>query len=344
MAQAAAAGNTSASRAQAALTFLRSQMTPSGLLDSYVEDGIDRSYTYDDALAAMAFIVAGDVHSARSILDAFQAIGPTKHGGFLEAYHAATGKPDGILVAGPNAYLLQAINLYYATTRDPRYDVLAKTLADYLLSLQDGDGGLFGRSGVTWKSTENNLGAYCAIRNMGILHGNPDYLEKAEKIHQFLVNKCWDGRRFLRGKNDPTVVTDVQALGALVLGLDFAQGVFWVKGATYVITRSPEGRSITGFDFDGDRDTIWTEGTLQQALAFLTTAADPQKGLYYKAEMEKLVRPSGALLLTPHSGTAGSGWTLQPWQAVAPTAWYLFLSFKTNPLQLLVHGQFMRKV
>lgn len=72
------------SNQQKALNFLRGQISSFGLIDSYVEDNAPHSYTYDNALAAMAFISAKDFISAKKILDAFLTIGPNPEGGFVE--------------------------------------------------------------------------------------------------------------------------------------------------------------------------------------------------------------------------------------------------------------------
>ena len=58
-----------ATPSEAALGFLKTRMGPIGLLDSFVEDRTDYSYTYDNALAAMAFLSAGDRLSAQRVLD-----------------------------------------------------------------------------------------------------------------------------------------------------------------------------------------------------------------------------------------------------------------------------------
>lgn len=319
---------------EAALAFLHGQIGPSGLIDSYVEDNIDYSYTYDDAVAVIAFISARDLGAAAAILDAFALIGPESEGGFLHRYRASDGRPDGTLYAGPNAYLLQAMNLYYLATGDPTYNALAKGIADFLLSLQDVDGGIFGRRDVGWKSTENNLGALAALHNFGRLHGLLDYVGRADALRLFLEAECWDQIRFLRGKNDPTIVTDVQALGVLVLGPLFANGAYWVEDHTLTTRRYSGSKTVTGFDMNADRDTVWTEGTLQQALAFWL-AGDPSRSSGYRAEAEKLFQPSGALWQASNTGSTGDGWNLQRWQAVAPTAWYVYVSLQDNVLELL---------
>lgn len=321
---------------EAALGFLRGQIGPVGFIDSYVEDKTDDSYTYDNALAIMAFIAAGDLDSARQILNAFLLVGSEPEGGFVHRYHASDGRPDGWLYAGANAYLLQAMNLYYLATGDGAYNALAQGIADFLLSLQDTDGGIFGRGDVGWKSTENNLGALAAIHNFGRLHGLPDYVDRAGALRRFLETECWDQiqGRFLRGKNDPTIVTDVQALGVMVLGALFSNGAYWIKDYTLSTQRYSGRKTVTGFDFNADADTVWTEGTLQESVAFLL-AGDPSGFAFFKGEAEKLFQSSGALWLASNNGSTGDGWLLRPWQAVAPTAWYVFTSYQDNVLELL---------
>jgi len=319
---------------QKALNFLRGQISPFGLIDSYVEDNAEHSYTYDNALAALAFICAKDFNSARKILDAFNAIGPNPEGGFVERYNSSSGKSDGYLSVGPNVYLLQAMNLYFLKTADPRYNATAKTIADYILNLQDSDGGIFGSKSVSWKSTENNLGALSAIHNLGKVQNLKPYVEKARLIRSFLTKECWDKTRFLTGKNDPMIVTDVQALGALVLGPLYKNGVYWIQKKTCTTKLCTDEIKMTGFDFDSDLDTVWTEGTLQATLAFLSVG-DKKNYQFYKTEAEKTLQPSGAFLLTTNRGTTGFSWTLERWQAVAPTAWYVFVSFRDNVLALL---------
>lgn len=321
---------------EAALAFLRGQIGPSGLIDSYVEDNIDHSYTYDNAVAVMAFISAGDLGTAAAILDAFALIGPEPEGGFLHRYRAADGRRDGTLYAGPNAYLLQAMNLYYLATGDPTYNALAKGIADFLLSLQDVDGGIFGRRDVGWKSTENNLGAMTALHNLGKLRGVAEYTIHATQIREFLETYCWNELegRFWAGKNDPTIYTDVQALGVMVLGALFSNGAYWVKDYTLSTQRYSGRKTVTGFDFNADADTVWTEGTLQESLAFLL-ANDPSGFAFFKGEAEKLFQSSGALWLASNNGSTGDSWLLRPWQAVAPTAWYVYVSHQDNVLELL---------
>ena len=332
----------------AAMAFLESQIGPAGLVDSFVEDGVDFSYTYDNAMTALAFISNENLVLAEHILDAFLLIiQPLPGGGFLHRYNSQTGGDAGGAEAlGHNTYLLQAMNLYYLKQNDPakktKYDSVAQQLADYILSFQDdGDGGLVGRPGATWKSTENNLGAYSAIYNYGYLHSDNNYLDQASAIQTFLINECWDDReaRFKTGKNDAMVVTDAQALGTLVLyelDIKYANGSYWVEDETKTLTtRRYSGRkTVTGFDLNTDRDTCWTEGTLQQALAFYVVG-DLEGGDYYLEQSEKLIQSSGAFLQASNRGTTGFGEYFEKWQAVASTAWYVCAHKQDNVLRIL---------
>jgi hypothetical protein len=309
----------------AALAFLQSRIGPAGLVDSYVEDGTDYSYTYDNALAAMAFLSGGNPVSAQRVLDAFLGLSPSPSGGFLHRYRTNGANAQGILAAGHNAHLLQAMNLFSWRTGDQRYDSVARGIADYLLTLQDAsDGGLFGRAGVTWKSTENNLAAYSAISSLAVVQGLTSYSTRASQIADFLVRECWDGTRFLTGKNDPMIVTDVQGLGTHILGPSFSNGSYWVENHTRNTQRYSGRKQVTGFDLNTDRDTVWTEGTFQQALAFWLVA-DNTRATFYRSEAEKLVQPSGGFWAASNRGTTGFGENFERWQAVAPTAWYLFV-------------------
>jgi len=320
---------------EAALGFLKGRIGPAGILDSFVEDRTDYSYTYDNALAAMAFLSAGDRLAAQRVLDGFLGIGPAPGGGFLHRYRVTGGSAGGTLAAGHNAYLLQAMNLFSWRTGDHRYDSITRGIADFLLSLQDSvDGGIWGRPGVSWKSTENNLAAYSALANLAVVQNLPAYASRAMQIRDFLVRECWNGTRFLTGKNDPMIVTDAQALGTQILGVGYGNGSFWVESYTKAPQRYSGKKQVTGFDLNTDRDTVWTEGTLQQALAFWLAGDNTRFG-FYRIESEKLLQSSGAFWAASNRGTTGFGEFFERWQAVAPTAWYIFVSNQDNVLGLL---------
>jgi hypothetical protein len=67
-----------------------------------------------------------------------------------------------------------------------------------------------------------------------------------------------------------------------------------VESYTKATQRFSGKKQVTGFDLNTDRDTVWTEGTLQQALAFWL-AGDNSRFGFYRTESEKLLQSSGAL-------------------------------------------------
>jgi hypothetical protein len=135
-------------------------------LDSFVEDRTDYSTTYDNAAGRDGFFSFGWTALRHSVFDGLVGIGLLLGAVFMHRYWFTGAGAGGILAAGHNAYLLQAMNLFSWRTGDHRYDSIARGIADFLLTLQDStDGGVFGRPGVAWKSTENNLAAYSALKS-----------------------------------------------------------------------------------------------------------------------------------------------------------------------------------
>ena len=110
----------------------------------------NHSFTYDNALVAMAFLSAEKIEAAEKILDAYLNLIPNANGGFLHLYSAADAADVlcGLLRTGHNAYLLQAMNLYYSKTGDNKYNTLAQQIATFILNRQDlQDGGIVAEVG-----------------------------------------------------------------------------------------------------------------------------------------------------------------------------------------------------
>jgi hypothetical protein len=315
--------------------FIANQIKGIGLVDSYQEDATNKSYVYDDALAAIASIAMGNFGLAKEILDtlAFEVKKTSKNVPYERyLYSDTTGAGQGTAYSGNSAWLLQALNLYQKLKKENIYPTTQKSLADYILSLQDPvDGGIWGYAGCGWKSTEHNLIAYVAVRNYGRINNLPDYVTKAEKIKVFLKSEAvWDGVRFGRGAWDTTEVVDVQALGVIVLGSYYSNALTWAE-STLKLTRSFNATTVTGFDFNNDLDTVWIEGTLQMARAF-SKIGDTTKGSYYYNEAIKTKQSDGSLLLATNPGTASDEWYMQVWRSIAPTCWLIFCYMNFNPL------------
>lgn len=317
--------------------FIVNQVKGIGLVDSYQEDGENRSYVYDNVLAAMACMAEGNFGLAKEILGTLSnEVKNSSYGVPYERYFYSDtdGTGYGISYAGNSAWLLQALNIYQKLRSDKTYYTTQKKLADFLLSLQDSsDGGIKGSKDDTWKSTEHNIIAYCAIRNFGRLNNMSSYTNSAEKIKTFLTgSSIWNGERFNRGKNDSTKVVDVQALGVLLLGSSYSKALTWAE-KNHKLSKTYNSQTVTGFDFDGNLDTVWLEGTLQMALSFYKSSNTSNGDTYYN-EALKTAQSDGSLILATNKGSASDYWTLQAWRAIAPTSWLIFYYLKFSPLVL----------
>ena len=215
---------------------------------------------------------------------------------------------------------------------------MQKKLADFLISLQDtSDGALRGSKSEYWKSAESNIAAYVALKNFGRLNNLKTYSEKADKIKSFLLNKMWNGTYFYKGLTesgtvDTEKVTDTQSLGVLLFGSGYSNALSWAE-SNLKVTDYYNSQAVTGFDFNGDLDTVWLEGTLQMALAYYKIN-NSSKGNSYYNEAVKTAQSDGALLLATNEGSAGEYWTLQAWRAIAPTSWLIMYYCKFSPLIL----------
>jgi hypothetical protein len=315
--------------------FIANQIKGIGLVDSYQEDNVNTSYVYDNCLAAIACMLMGNFGLAEEILDTLtREVKKTQENVPFESYDYSDlqGNGRGLAYCGNSAWLLQTLNIYQKLKSSTKYYVMQKRLANFLLTLQDPiDGGLRGCLNGYWKSTENNIIAYAALRNFGRLNYKFAYVSRAEKIKRFLKSPAvWDGIRFFRGANDSTEVTDVQALGVLLLGPNYSSALTWAENKLKT-TQPFNNGLVTGFDFNNDLDTVWLEGTLQMALAFYKVNNSTQ-GNYYYNEACKTIQSDGSLLLATNRGTATEEWTLETWRAIAPSAWLIFYHFRFNPL------------
>lgn len=332
--------------------FIANQIKGIGLVDSYQEDGENRSYVYDNSLAAIACMVEGNFGLAKEILDTLTAeVGMNPDGNvayeYYDIYDGSGGQNPDVDVgqAGNSAWLLQALNIYQKLRSSKIYYNTQKKLADFLLGLQNSeDGGLRGGSKEDqyWKSTEHNIIAYAAIRNFGKLNKISSYVDKAKKIKAFLTSSSsnvWDGQRFNQGKKadgniDTGEVVDAQALGALLLGNNYSRALTWAENNLKVHSRPYNSLTVTGFKFnqDSDKDTVWLEGTLQMALSFYKIK-NTSNGDFYYNEAVKTIQSDGSVLLATDEWD-NSPWPAKVWRSIAPTAWLVMYCRKFNPLIL----------
>ncbi|MGH9603906.1 MAG: hypothetical protein ACRD24_16120, partial [Terriglobales bacterium] len=145
--------------------WLKSQMAPTGLVDSY-KDKSDTCYTYDQAVATVAFLARGDVTSARRVLDALAAL-QNADGSWNGAYNCKTrASLTSTRYLGSNAWVVVAIAHYEKRTADNvTYHIMGERAVNWMRLFKQAYGFINGgldASGVVlpWASTEHNQDAY----------------------------------------------------------------------------------------------------------------------------------------------------------------------------------------
>lgn len=319
-------------------SWLKSQMTVTGLVDSY-QDGSDVCYTYDQAVATVAFLVRGDVPNARRVLDALAAL-QNDDGSWNHAYACTTGATLAAQrYAGATAWVALAVANYESATGDTvTYNIMGQRALNWVLLWQQADGGINGGldgNGVpiAWASTEHNEDSYGAL-------GHFAYASWQGEVKSFLDNTVWNaaGQRWNQGRNDPLDPLDVNPLGVGALG---ASGVHDYRASLdYCMThhRSTQtwrqrGKKIAvdGFDSNSDHNDIWLEGTAQMAVAFRAAGRSADSD-YFLDQIAKVQQKGGGV---PYSvkGTFNGDFTMSTKPAVASTGWLVIAIARANPMR-----------
>ncbi len=300
---------------------------------------------YDNALASLVFISKGELERAEKIFDFFNSKIDSEllnsTGGFYQSRNA-NGENGGRTWMGDNAWLLIALNNYHASTQSQKYQYLAQELENWIRTLQDTDGGLWGgynENGTQiHKITEGIITAFNAVEGYDDFHKN---------ILKFLEEKRWDSNEKLivawPENPDYNFAMDLHPLAYGIFD-DFPVNSL-LKTDRYLNTQiaTVTGKEVTGYCFDEDKDVIWLEGSAQMSIAFQkgnmnseanktilelektfikSTSLDNAKGIPYAANYGTSY---GASLLWDHVDIT---------PAVSSTAWYLFAKANFNPLDL----------
>lgn len=319
------------------------QQLSNGLLESS-ENGNVVSL-YDNALAALVFIMQEDYAKAERIFDFFNGRVQSELnngvGGFSQ-FRDRNGVPSGNRWMGDNAWLLIAINNYKEKTSNSTYDNLASEITQWLKNLQDSDGGLYAgydsnNQLLNYKVTEGNIDAFNAIDGYDVFHS---------RLLNFLESDRWDSqdKNLVAWPGNPAYLyaLDCHSWSYCIFpqypisSLTTADRFLNTQTAT-------NGQQVTGYCFDEDKDTVWPEGTAQMALAFDLAGMNTEKE-YYLRELEKVLTIS-----TTYNFAAGFPYATNPgtyygtdvlWNgadteiAISGGAWYLFATFGFNPFEV----------
>jgi len=321
----------------AAYQWLVQHQSPTGLLGNQEADAF--SGVYSVALAGLCFLHEGDVEKTRKAFEVYDRFREEffhsgGSGGLPQFWDAATGLPhrEKDQWLGDNAWLLIALNHYRARTGDARFDPLRRDIEDWILKLQDTDGGIysgFNREGpMMSKSTEGNLDAYAAL----IRHA-----DARERVGEWLWEAMWitaEGR-FRMGSTVEEAALDGASWGVAALGSAAAPALAYAENRFGVSATLPTGRNIRGFRDVHGRNRIWYEGTGQMALAY-HLAGQRTKALSLLDDLEAAMVPSerfpGARGLPCVS--SDPDWTGADSLIFVPSVcWYLFAKWGFNPMQ-----------
>lgn len=314
-----------------------------GLLTS--SEKTDYVSLYDNALAALAFMAEGEIEKAERVFDYFNeridSEFVSNNGGFYQLRNS-DGSNGRRTWLGDNAWLLIALNNYRQITGNTKYNELSVLLENWIRSLQDEDGGLWGginEDGTQiHKVTEGLLMAFNAVEGYDDFHkGILNYLkqERWNLTEKLLV--AWP-------ENETHYYAmDLHSLGYLIFE-EFPEDVL-SKAERYKNTQvaSFNGEVISGYCFDEDKDVIWLEGTAQMALAFkeanMANEANEFLSQLQKAQMNNSIHENS--LGIPYVTNAGTSygssllWEDAPTTpAISSSIWYLFNILSFNPLDL----------
>jgi hypothetical protein len=295
---------------------------PAGLASS--------AFVYDNALAVIALVACGNLSSATTIGNALSLAARNdrtfKDGRVRNAYRAGPvgeGAPalpgwwdakqniwaedpaqDGSST-GNVAWAALALLTLHQATKQESFLADAGRLMDWVIAnVSSGSGFRGGFHGydpqqvrLTWISTEHNVDVYAAATWLFRLTNEQKYADAASQARQFL-GRAFDVNHFLLGTKpdgslaDPgSLALDVQLWPWMAIPDAPAQ---WRSGLNFAATHLAVK---DGFDFNGDRDGLWVEGTAQASLGY-RIAGDPVRSAQLLTTMEAERAPSGFLNAT----------------------------------------------
>jgi hypothetical protein len=349
--------------------------------ESHLPAGLaSTAFVYDNALAAIALVACGDVSNATIIGNALSLAarndrtfrdsrvrnayrpGPVSNGppalpGWWDDQQkiwAEDAAQDGSST-GNVAWAALALLTLHQATKQVSFLADAKRLIDWVIAnVSTGRGFRGGFHGydpqqvrLSWISTEHNVDVYAAAAWLFRLTGERKYADAASEARQFL-DRAFDVDHFLLGTKPDGSLADPS-----MLALDVQLWPWMAIPDAQAQWRSALGFAAThlavadGFDFNGDRDGLWVEGTAQASLAY-RIAGDARRSAQLLATLEADRTPSGFLNAT-RGARVSTGLSIDPtateadffyfrrphlgttaWATLAATTWNPFTGRKVD--------------
>jgi|GEM_PF-2364426 len=305
-----------------------------GLLVSYQIPTTDplaflrgRSWTYDNAVGAVAFTLQGQPDAAKKVLTSLQGL-MAADGSLGFSYQVDSSFVDGHVRTGTLAWVGYAMALYQRQTGDASFQASAEKIGAYLKNLQMGSGSIKGGPDVSWVSTEHNVDAYFFYREMYRGTGQASYLTTATQIRNSLLANHWTGSlskgHFLQGIGDPAPALDANSWGAIFLAAigrtAQANQALKYAEATFRNTQKITGTTtrLTGYSPDSARKTVWLEGTAGVAAAYQRAGQGAKAG----SILSQFSAWNGGIPYAMPRYTDADGNTFSNLLAVPSTAWH----------------------
>ena len=313
------------------------------------------AFVYDNALAVIALVACGDATNATIIGNALSLAARSdrtfKDGRVRNAYRPGPvreGPPalpgwwddkqkiwaedaaQNGTSTGNVAWAALALLTLHQATQQGSYLADAEHLIDWVIAnVSTGSGFRGGFHGydpqqvqLTWISTEHNVDVYAAASWLFRLTGERKYADAASEARQFL-ERSFDADHFLLGTKpdgslaDPSMLAlDVQLWPWMAIPDAPAP---WRSALNFAATHLDVK---DGFDFNGDRDGLWVEGTAQASLAY-RIAGDPRRSAQLLTTLEADRTPSGFLNAT-RSARLSTGLSIDTTPAATAADFFYF--------------------
>ena len=338
------------------------------------------AFVYDNALAVIALIACGNPGSAIIVGNALSMVVRNDRsftdGRIRNAYRPGAvgeGAPalpgwwddknniwaedpaqDGTSTGNVAWAALALLTLHQATNRQAFLADAERSIDWIIQHTSTGDGFRGGYHGydpqqtrLTWMSTEHNVDVYAAASRLFRLTGDRKYADAASEARRF-IERAFVTDHFLLGTKpdgslaDPKMLAlDVQLWPWMAIADAPAQ---WRSGLRFAADHLAVA---DGFDFNGDRDGVWVEGTAQASLAY-RIAGDASRSSQLLRTLEGDRSPSGLLFAT-RSARVSTGLSIDPthekpdffyfkrphlgataWAALAAASWNPFIGAKVE--------------
>ncbi len=305
------------------------QYAKTGLLRSYDIPGNRAAWTYDQALAILAFLEVDDTRAATRCANGMLTVRDGNLGVWADGYDVATGsvtaKP---VAAGPNAWMGLAMLALHGKTREEKYLKASVSVADFLLRLQIAEGkpagviaGGFDGKGkpLPWAATEHNADAVAFLAQLADVARQDRYREAAIRAAKWLNREMWDEKLgcYLPGYHNIGKATrsdfperldsqtwTILAFHAAAQSPNWPpdapkahNGLPWI--AKYQCRLTHRGQTVTGFAKitlgEWAIPSVWTEGTAGYILAGRILGDDDARLAALLSSLRALQQKDGAV-------------------------------------------------